>query len=290
MRFFQSTFVAVFLGISLVAAGSAAQPRPSPRPSSRPSPRPSPTPKGAAARKIPPAKLAPKSVGLWTESARRLIGEPEAVRRNSIAALRRDKALTEKLKKALGTKDHFLALDVISTLEMRNMVPVILAFAERDRTGFSYHALNGLIEEKDREKVAKLYVERLGKPKTSLASKMAILDTLGRLGTDIPADLLNRLLVEDTAEVRSAALYYIRNGILLRRRQELYPFLKSALVDPTFQMRIQALYLVSEIPLEERRSRAEFFASLLESCAGDANAAVKSLCLEVAAVSRGKSG
>jgi hypothetical protein len=265
----------ILLVFAAAAPATAAKPRPSPK---------------AKAPAKSAAKNTAKNAGLWTEPARRLIGEPDAVRRTSIAELRRDKGLPEKLRKALGTKDHFLALDVISTLEMRNMVPTLLAFAERDRTGFSYHALNGLIETKDREQVAKLYVERLTKPKTSLASKMAILDTLGRLGTDIPTDVLNRLLVEDSAEVRSAALYYVRDGILLRRRQELYPFLKSAVMDKAFQMRVQTLYLISEIPIEERRSRAEFFGSLLESCAADANAAVKSLCLEVAAASKGKSG
>jgi HEAT repeat protein len=205
------------------------------------------------------------------------------VTKKSIAELRRDKSLPEKLKKALGTRDHFLALDVISTLRMRELVPALLAFAERDRTGYSYHALNGLIDQKDEERVTKLYVERLANEKTSLASKMALLDTVGRFGTEIPTDVLNHLLVKDTAEVRSAALYYVRNGILSRRRQELYPFLKSAAQDPTFQIRMQALYLVSEIPLEERQSRADLFNSLFETCAQDANALVKSLCTDIAA-------
>jgi hypothetical protein len=278
---------ALTLLTALVFLSPAAQAKPKekPRAISDPKPRPTSTSKPRA---TPSPKPSPKPIGLWTEPARRLIGEPDAVTKRSIAELRRDKALPEKLKKALGTKDHFLALDVISTLKMRELVPTLLAFAERDRTGYSYHALNGLIERKDEERVTKLYVERLAKEKTSLASKMALLDTVGRFGTDVPTEVLNRLLVEDAAEVRSAALYYLRNGILLRRRQELYPFLKSAAKDPTFQIRLQTLYLVSEIPLEDRRARADLFNSLFESCAADTNALVKSLCTDIAAATWGK--
>lgn len=223
------------------------------------------------------------SADSWTDYARKLIGETDAVTRNSKAELRKDKNLPDKLRKSLGSKDHFLALDVMASLNMKEMVPTLLDFAARDRTGYSYHALNTLIEKKDYDRVGSIYRERLKKSKTSLASKMAMIDTLGRIGTDIDPDLVNRLILDDAPEVRSSAIYYLRTAILRRRRQELYPFLKTAIADSTFQNRLQTLYLVSEIPPTERATREEFFTSFFSLCEKDPYAQVKALCAELAA-------
>lgn len=217
----------------------------------------------------------------WTDHAKKLIGEPEEVTKHSIAQLRKDRELPAKLKKALGSKNHFLALDVVASLGMKTMIPTLLAFAVRDRTGYSYHALNALIEEKDFQKIGEIYRERLRKPKTAFAAKMAMLDTLGRIGTEIDLELLHSLLVQDEPEVRSSAIYYIRTSILRRRRQELYPLLKSAISDPAFQNRLQTLYLISELPAAEREERKDLFTSIYQICAKDPHPQVKTLCGEL---------
>jgi len=67
---------------------------------------------GASAKLAPsPSPVVPY---LWTESARRFTGESQLVRETEIANLRKYPNLHAELKRALGSTDHFFALDVIS--------------------------------------------------------------------------------------------------------------------------------------------------------------------------------
>lgn len=179
----------------------------------------------------------------WKTHARHLTGETER-------KLRKDPELSTRLVKALDSEDRFLSLDVISALRMRVLLPELLRFSERDSTGYSYHSINTLLEPADYAEVLKLYEARLASGNTSMPSKLAILDSLTRLPSHLPETELKRLLREETPEIRSAALYYLRNRLLKNRRKDFLPLLKLALRDPTFQIRAQAEALAREIHAE----------------------------------------
>lgn len=234
-----------------------------------PSPVPSPTPSAT------PRLL------IWTESARRFTGDTEKVRKKSIQALKKYPNLKKELKKALGSADHFLALDVISVLQIRDMLKDLMAFSERDHTGYSYHVMNSLLEKKDEEKITDLYLERIDLEKTSPASKMAILDALARMNTLLGDKRVSRLLQDESPEVRSATLSLIRAELVKKNVQRNFKVLEKTLQDPAFQIRIQTLYLISELPASFRRANLIQVNSLLEACAKDSSSQVRTLCTAV---------
>lgn len=234
-------------------------------PDSGPSPTPSPT------RRLP----------YWGESARRFTGESDSVRSKAIENLKKIPNLKIELKKALGSAEHFLALDVISVLRMRSMIPELIKFSERDHTGYSYHVINSLFEEKDEETVRALYLERLDSKKSSSAAKMAMLDALARLGVSLGDERVSRLLKDESPEVRSTTLSLIRTELVLRNVQRNLPALEVTVNDSAFQIRIQTLYLVSELAPSFRRANLTRINSVLERCARDSVPQVKVLCESV---------
>jgi hypothetical protein len=218
------------------------------------------------------------SASEWADHVRRFTAESPLVHDQAVAELRKDPEIREKLRKALGTSEHFLALDAIAALNLRSLLPTLYAFAEKDKTGFTYHVINTLIYEKEHPKVIALYRERLKSKKSSLAAKMALLDSLGRLGADLENELLQSLLTEEEPEVRSAALYFLRTVLVRRGKLDQIALLKPAIRDPAFQIRMQALSLVSEIPRAERDSRRTLFDEMLAPCVNDPYPAAKGFC------------
>ncbi len=214
----------------------------------------------------------------WWDYARRFTGENEAIRQASIAALRKDPDLKGELKKALGTGYHFLALDVISVLELKSMMPDLLAFAERDKTGYSYHVISSLIETKDLDRVGQVYLARLDSPKTSPAAKMAMLDAAARMEITLGPDRTNRLLKDESPEVRASVLSLFRFELLRRNYQRGLSVLETTIQDPAFQIRIQTLFLISELPSSIRRANLSLVGGVLERCKSDPMAPVKALC------------
>lgn len=225
----------------------------------------------------PTPSTAPRPL-IWTESARRFTGETESVRLKAIAKLKKYPNLKGELKKALGSADHFLALDVISVLRLRNMLGDLTTFSERDHTGYSYHVINSLLEKKDEEKIGDLYLERLDLPKTSPAAKIAIVDALARMNRALGDERAGRLLKDDSPEVRSATLSLIRTELVQKNIQKNLQLLDETISDPSFQIRIQTLYLVSELPASLRRANLIRINGLIERCAKDSVDQVRALC------------
>ena len=219
----------------------------------------------------------------WSDHARRFTGENEKVRENAIAQLRKDPNLKAELKKALGTGDHFLALDVISILDLKSMMPELLAFAEKDKTGYSYHVISSLIETKDLDRVGQIYLDRLDLPKTSPAAKMAMLDAAARMEITIGPERTDRLLHDESPEVRSAVLSLFRTELLRRNYQRGLNVLETTIGDPTFQIRIQTLFLISELPGTIRRANLSLVRGVLDRCKTDRVPQVKAMCLTVGA-------
>jgi hypothetical protein len=219
----------------------------------------------------------------WSDYARRFTGESEKVRESAIAALKEDPNLKTELKKALGTSNHFLALDVISVLGLKSMMEDLLVFAEKDKTGYSYHVVNSLIDAKDTDRVGQIYLARLDSPKTSPAAKMAMLDAAARMEITLGPERTARLLQDESPEVRSSVLSLFRTELLRRNYQRGLNVLETTIVDPAFQIRIQSLFLVSELPPAIRRANLSLLAGVLEKCKNDSVLTVKSLCQSVAA-------
>lgn len=230
----------------------------------------------ASAKLVP--SPSPKPAYSWSESARRFTGESQLVRENEIKNLRRYPNLNAELKRALGSSEHFLALDVISALRLRELFSDLLVFSERDHTGYSYHVINSLFEKQDEDRVRALYLQRLDSSKTSPASKMAILDALARMGITLGNERVERLLRDESPEVRSATLSVIRSELVFRNVQRNLPYLEKTIEDPIFQIRIQTLYLVSELPASFRRANLNRVSALFERCSKDPMPQVKAIC------------
>ncbi len=187
------------------------------------------------------------------------------------------KGLPDLLKKALGSIHHFLALDVIAALELRSLFGHLLQSSENDESGYSYHVINALMGGEDRKIVAKIYLSRLEKSKTTAAAKMTILDSLGRMRVPIDMPKLYRLLSDADPEVRSATLYYIRSFVLKSPHHEYLSLLKKPLQDEAFQVRIQDLFLISELSKPVQKRLRHF----LKACENDLHLQVKALCLKL---------
>jgi hypothetical protein len=230
------------------------------------------------------SKAGVDSAVAWSEHARRFTGESSAVRQTAIDELRRDPHLMDKLRKALGSPEHFLALDVIATLELRSMLPLLIKFSEKDRTGYSYHVINSLMTPKEQPEIARIYTERLRHPKVSAASKMTLLDSLGRMNQVLEESLIGSLIRHETPEVRSATLYFLRNGILKRGHTSAIALLEPALRDEAFQLRLQTLHLLGEIPAQKRQAWfSPTLQAAIQGCVKDPFPQVRALCRSLAA-------
>src|ERR1035437_1654974 len=86
----------------------------------------------------------------WSREALRLTGESDAVHNRALTRIRRIPRIQEILRKELIGPQKALALDVISALPMRSLLPDLLELAKKDESGFFYLAANNLIAAKDR--------------------------------------------------------------------------------------------------------------------------------------------
>ena len=190
----------------------------------------------------------------WTDRARRLTGESDRVRAEEIAGLRTMPGIEDALRKALGTRDQFLAFDVIVALGLNVFVPDLMEFSERDPTGYAYHALNAVALGADRAKVLALYRRRIRNRDLAPVAKMTLLDSLARTAEEISTSDLERLLADRVPEVRMSAIGYLRNLILRSARAGDVKLLAERLGDPADRLRLQALSIFEEIPKPLRRT------------------------------------
>jgi hypothetical protein len=118
-----------------------------------------------------------------------------------------------------------LALDVIATLSLEKLVPVVISKATTDQSGFFYLCLNRFFSSSHRAELISLYQKRLTDRSSSPPVKMVLLDTLGRLKIALSESELRSLLIgSESPEVKSAALYYLRSSFFNRdlRYQKLW--------------------------------------------------------------------
>lgn len=170
----------------------------------------------------------------WIEEARRLSGESDTIHQQAVQSLKNIPNLENQLKvllrqssKNLSTEQS-LALDVISTLHLKNVWNELVSFSEKDDSGMSYLTMVSLTDEKNHLVVKKMFLMRLSKHPSSPVAKMILIDALLRMKQPISTAVLRLLLDEkSTPEVRSAALYYIRGMWLAGKNRDNLVLLKS---------------------------------------------------------------
>jgi hypothetical protein len=191
----------------------------------------------------------------WRAYARRLSGEAKHVRVEMIEALRAVPNLDGHLREAFRGPERFLAYDVLSALEKRSFLDEVMALIPADPSGFAVHAANSLSTAEDRMKLIDAYRGYLEDARTPAPARMALFDTLGRLGALLSEAVCQAGLEHESPDVRSAALLYLRHSILRMGRRDWLPRLAPVL-DPAqpWQVRAQAMFLLSEVTLKERRS------------------------------------
>ena len=247
-RFIQKIITAILITVTLIAIGmQTAQ---------------------AAAPKLP----------RWAHLARQ-VGSAETGREKIIKDLRKIKNLEQTLVEALETKHRSLALDVIAALHLESLVLPLLDGIESDRDGFLVLTLNSLLNAENKDLVLTEYADKLGhgeRDRYSPAAVVAMLEPLGRLGVSLPVDTVSSLLQHPFPEVGSAALGYIRAVATKGKSEEASSLIALGFDASSFQLRLQAIALASEL---SRKGKASFRKKTLTSlCDKETHATVKSHC------------
>ena len=189
----------------------------------------------------------------WIAHARNLSGASDGVRNHSIEALRTTRNIEAILRDALSGPSRFLAMDVISTLKLKNLIPDLVKLSENDPTGTYYLTLNSLITSFNEKEYKELYAKRLLSGSAQPAARMILLDTLLRMQFRLSPKQLSEFLFHDPSpEVRESALYYLHATLLAPRYDDFVPLLREVLEEKksSRQRRIQALFTVSELSPE----------------------------------------
>ena len=117
----------------------------------------------------------------WQEIARH-VGPAEGDRQEHIDQLKKLENLDKVVIDAIGTKDQALALDTISALKLKHLVPELLESIDRDDTGFLILTISVFINKSNYAKIFQTYKNRLANStQQSPANLVALLEPLGRL-------------------------------------------------------------------------------------------------------------
>lgn len=149
----------------------------------------------------------------WVTEARRLTAGTTA-RREALARLRSDISLDESLKTALRetgafNSRRFLALDVITALRRRDLLPELVALSADEESGFFYLTINGLVVPSELAQTAVLYRDRLGRVTTSPVARMILIDSLARMSVRLERREIEKLIPTASPEVKSSLLAYV---------------------------------------------------------------------------------
>jgi len=212
----------------------------------------------------------------WLSDARVLSGGSEEVRKNAIQRLKAMPKLESSLHSELEGKNRFLALDVISALKLKNFLDDLLRLAERDESGFFYNAIDSMIDSTNRERITTVYRSRVTDREQPWGSRVALYDSLARLNSILSPGVVEQSLQDPTPEIRAAALHYLRYSLLHWQNEDYLPMLELVLKKGSNKLKIQALFLISELsPAYKRRASA-----YLSSCRSDSNSEVRYYCLQ----------
>lgn len=215
----------------------------------------------------------------WSEHALRFTAESPIAREQAIHQLRQMKNLPTILEKELSGPQRYLALDVIGALRLFHFISSLKRLALTDRSGMTFVTLNALITSQTMQQFIDYYLEVLAENKISSASKVVLIDTLSRLGVLMGISLAKKLFEsQESPEVRSGILNYVRAQVKGDSPNYYYlNIIDSVFQQEPFQLRIQALYLVADLPRVEKIR----FGSRLNDCLRDPHSEVQRVCREL---------
>ena len=222
----------------------------------------------------------------WTVNARRLTGESDRIAENALKNLRAtsdlDILLKGELKNASVTNGklntaHFFAFDVISALHKKQLMPDLIASSKADQTGYAYHAMNTLIDAANGQSLIQIYHDRLTSNKMTIPVQLALLDTLGRVEHKLSLDELKEINAKASTEMKSGLLNYLREMMILKNHPEYKEFLPPFLKEPSFEIKMQALFLFDEL-LKQKKMR---FSGDVSTCLVDPNMTIQNFCKRV---------
>ena len=195
------------------------------------------------------ASAGPRAQERWTVLARR-VGQSEDFRASAIRELRSRKNLSNELRKGLRSADRPLALEVISALNVKSLVPDMISLVPSDDEGFLILGLNSMMDASNRESILATYRLQL-QPETlsrvSPGALVAILEPFGRLGIRLPRGSASSLEKHKTPEVRGALLYYARLMALRHQNFEYADVVERMTRATEYQLRLQAQSIEREL-------------------------------------------
>jgi len=213
----------------------------------------------------------------WRKWGLRLTGESQKVRNKAISKLKRIPDLAELLRFELEGKDYHQALDIITVLNIKELLPDLIRLSIYDDSGHFYLTLNTFTSNRSvLSRIKKIYVSRLNDARgLGLAPvvQMILLDTLGRAGVRLPLKSVLYFLEAEHYEIKSAAVYYARLHLLRKKPAvKFIPVLKRAMNLEPFQLRVQTYYTISELPdkiriqLMGKKECKDEFKSVISAC------------------------
>jgi hypothetical protein len=221
----------------------------------------------------------------WTVLARK-VGQSEEQRASAIRELKRMPNLSASLRKALYTSERPLALEVISALELRGMMPELIELVPTDRDGFVTLALNSMMTDKNQSFILDTYIDLLDpKYQSSLSASaiMAMLEPLGRVGIKLSRPTLTALKKNPSPEIRGSLLYYIRIMALRNRVFENLDLVTEMTKAEEFQLRLQAISVSAEILSEVKSPTVHQALKSREDlnglCSQESDSKIKDVCL-----------
>lgn len=216
----------------------------------------------------------------WPSWAKRLTGESAPTRTMAIVELRKIPTLSAQIIKALDGPDRPLALDVISALELKSLVPELLKKARQDMDGFLVLTINSLLNSTNRVEIGEVYIQHLtgeSAPDLAPGAVMAMLEMLGRMKVRLPPATLKNLLTHAFPEVGLSVVQYLRQLGQEEKTRKYRELIGRALQQEPYQLRVQALYLIQEWGAEEE------FVEALRSCESDPQILVQTPCRQALA-------
>ena len=173
-----------------------------------------------------------------------------------------------------------LAFDIITALNKKELLPLLKNASLQDTTGYTYHTMNTLLTAENIDEMIQFYYRRLMNYPSSAAVKIALLDTLGRMGFEFSVAELRHLNRNASNEVKSALLTYLRQIMILRNRALYQELLPEFMVADAFEIRMQTLYLYEEL----LRGRKIKLSQASLSCDKDQNKTIQHFCRKILAL------
>lgn len=169
------------------------------------------------------------------------MGRSQAHQRSATAALRKIPNLPHLLKAELNGPNKYLALELISSLSLKSLMPELTRLSATDKNGAIHLTITSLIDEKNAAEIQTLFRAHLIEIRHQpLVVQVVLLDTLARFQTPLSSELLLSLFKSDASEMRLAVLNFINLQPEEIKKNNFKTVLDLGLVDSTESVRLRA--------------------------------------------------